>query len=383
MAQHRRDFFRNLLTFGALQAFAGGAVGARGLSSLFDEEAAQALNPDFDAKSYDFWSGFLDTDAKPITHASQARGGPRGPDDDVSPLFLHYDSDGFKNAAELDSTKLVPQGDVAVSLNTSTVRVSPEDAATFAKLQNAQIRVDVAQRTSMLPIIEAMAYTVVAGMTGVKTQMAAEAKGASASAKAAALKPAAVQSISVDSDATWQKMQNIVLPGGEGRWALNLEAQKKDSLFSKILEVVVKQGGQFAPMIGLPGIAMTALQSFNTLYGAIHAEPVHIIKSNPMRVFATQDAIQKTGSPGSVTGLMLKSGTYVLVPAKQAPSTAQLNSLTVMQGRLVPPKTPVADLDDAAADTLKNTTYVTFDVQVEPTTILGGPPAKATPKSSS
>jgi hypothetical protein len=124
---------------------------------------------------------------------------------------------------------------------------------------------------------------------------------------------------------------------------------------------------------------MSALQSFNTLYGAIHAEPVQIIKSNPLRVFATQDAVNKTGSPGSVTGLMLKSGTYILVPAKQAPTAAQLQNLTVMQGRLVPPKTAIADLDDAAADTLKNVTYVTFDVQVEPTNVLNGGPA---PKKS-
>ena len=54
-------------------------------------------------------------------------------------------------------------------------------------------------------------------------------------------------------------MQSIPLPGGEGRWALNLEAQKKDSLFGKVLENLVKEGGQFAPAIGLPGIAMTAL----------------------------------------------------------------------------------------------------------------------------
>ncbi len=378
MSKPRREFFRDLLALGAFQAFAVSPAAARNMASFLDESSLQELNPDVDAKSLNFWNGFLDSDATPITRSGvQMRGGPGGADAGAQPVFLHYDTEGFKNAAQIDSSKLLDGGDVAVSLNTSTIRVSPDDQATFDRLQNAQIRVDVAQRNSMLPVLEAMAYTVVAGMVSVKTEVLAVRKGATAAEKTAATKP--VQSISVDSDATWQKMQNIILPGGEGRWALNLEAQKKDSLFCKILQNVVKYGGTFAPMIGLPGIAMSALQSFNTLYGAIHAEPVQIIKSNPLRVFATQDAVNKTGSPGSVTGLMLKSGTYILVPAKQAPTAAQLQNLTVMQGRLVPPKTAIADLDDAAADTLKNVTYVTFDVQVEPTNVLNGGPA---PKKS-
>jgi hypothetical protein len=172
-------------------------------------------------------------------------------------------------------------------------------------------------------------------------------------------------------------MQNIPLPAGEGRWALNLEAQRKDSLFYKVLQEVVREGGQFAPMIGLPGIAMSALKSFNIIYGALHAGTVPVIKGNPVRVFATQEAVQRTGAPGSVTGILLQSGTYVLIPAKQMPPMDQLKNLTVMQGRLVPPKTASTELDAAAADTLKNVTYVTFDVEVTPTTLFTGASKKS------
>ena len=169
-------------------------------------------------------------------------------------------------------------------------------------------------------------------------------------------------------------MQNILLPGGQGRWALNLEAQKKDSLFHKIIQTIVGGLGQFAPLIGLPGIAMTALQSFNSLYGAIHSMPVQVIKSNPQRVFATQDAVQKTGSPESVSGLMLKSGTYVLIPANRAPAPDQLKNLHVIQGRVVPQEVKREaqgpDIDAAAADTLPGVTYVTFEIEVQPTSII-------------
>jgi hypothetical protein len=196
------------------------------------------------------------------------------------------------------------------------------------------------------------------------------AAGAKKAGSSGAKKPSTtVQSISISSDATWQKMQNIPLPGGEGRWALNLEAQKKDSLFSKILENLVKEGGQFAPMIGLPGIAMSALNSFNNLYGILHAEPVAIIRSNPVRVFATQEAIDSTGTTASdIGGILLQPGTYILIPAGQAPKDYDLQKLTLAQGRMVrveDAKLTGDSLDEAAADVLKNTTYVTFDVQVK------------------
>jgi len=339
------------------------------MGALLDEDTAKTINPDFDPNAYNFWSGFLASDAQPIVGAKgQLRGG--GSADGAQPVFLHYGPEGFRNAAELDASKLVSSGDVMVSVNTSMVKAAEEDHQTFQRLQNAQIRVDVAQKTGIIPILEAMAYTVVGGMRSVQGAMPK-------SATAAKKTTATVQSISVSDDAAWQKMQNIPLPTGEGRWALNLEAQKKDSLFCKVLQNLVKQAGLFVPMLGFPGIVVSALNSFNTLYGVLHSGTVPIIKGNPVRVFATQEAVQRTGAPGSVTGILLQSGTYILIPAKQSPSMDRLKDLTVTQGRLVPPKTAPADLDAAAADTLKDVTYVTFDVEVTPATFVTGAAKKA------
>jgi hypothetical protein len=252
--------------------------------------------------------------------------------------------------------------------------VGDDDQKTFDRLQNAQLRVDVAQKTGIIPLIEAMGYTVVGAMQSVRKTPATKTKAASSNS---------VQNISISSDAAWQKMQSIPLPGGEGRWALNLEAQKKDSLFCKVLQNIVKEGNLFAPMLSLPGIAMSALNSFNTLYGALHAEPVQIIKSNPVRVFATQSAIESTGAtPSEIGAILLQPGTYVLMSAGQAPTDDQLKKLTLTQDRIVrseDAKLTGPNLDEAAADVdlLKNVTYVTFDVQVKPTTLFGGPASKS------
>jgi len=385
---HRRDLLKNVLTFSALQGLMASPAAARGMAALLDEDSAQQINPDFDAEAYKFWSGFLGNVAEPVVSPKgQSRGGRPG-SGDLQPVFLHYDPKGFKNAAELEASELIAEGDVSVSLNTSTIKVAPQDQETFAHLQNAQIRVDVAQKTPILPVLEAMAYTVVSGMVSMKPGLKSKSKGASGSEggrnfssmmSAGGKRPfGTVQSIAVESDAAWQKMQNIILPGGEGRWALNLEAQKKDSLMYKLLQNVVKDTGLFAPMIGLPGIALSGLQSFNILYGAMHAQPVPIIKSSPLRVFATQEALERTGAPGAATGIMLKSGTYILIPANQTPELEKLKDLIIMQGRIVPPKTQITQLDAAAADTLKDVTYVTFDIEAKPARLFsGGGPRKS------
>jgi len=389
MSKTRREFFADLLAIGAVPGFLASPGAARLLNALDDPSAAQELNPDFDPKAYDFWSGFLTTDAEPIVRVTRGRGG----ESNVQPVFWHFnDRDGFRNAAALDSGKLIPQGDVMVAVNTSAIKIAPQDQSTFDRLQNAQVRVDIAQKSSIIPsVIEPLAYTFVSGMKSAlsKPKPAGPASGSSSkSGKGSSSKPgggtgskpkssgksSAVQSIGISDDPTWQKMQNILLPGGQGRWALNLEAQKKDSLFHKIIQTIIGGLDQFAPLIGLPGIAMTALQSFNALYGAIHAMPVQIIKSNPQRVFATQDALQKTGSPESVSGLMLKSGTYVLIPANRAPAPDQLRNLHVIQGRVVPQEVrreaQGPDVDEAASETLPGVTYVTFEIEVQPTSII-------------
>ena len=339
--------------------------------SGLDQAVLREAHPDFDAQAFGFWNDFLKKDAEPVVGTSgQVRGGHAL--SDVQPVFLHFGPQGFRNAAELDAEKLIPEGDVSVSINTSTLKIADQDQETFQQLQNAQIRVDVAQRTSIIPAIEAMAYTVIGAMDTSDSAKLNKKSPTSTAAAAAKKRVQSIQNINVGSDAAWQRMQNVLLPQGEGRWALNLEAQRKDSLFCKVLRNMVKVSGQFAPVIGLPGIAVSALQSFNSLYGAMHSRPVTIIQAPPTRIFATQKAFEGTGAPGATTGLLLQSGTYVLFPLKQLPPADELNKLTISQGRVVPPKTPQQDLDEAAASTLNGVTYVTFDVEVASTSILGG-----------
>lgn len=327
MSSPRRDLFKQLFAMGALPGIVASVGGAEAFGSLFGAQTASGINPEIDPKAYDFWSGFLTAPSRPSMTGRKTRGGGQSPSagpDDVTPVFLHHGMEGFKNAIELSPDNLVDAEDVMVSVNTSTVKIGSGDQKTFERLQNAQIRVDVAQKTSVIPSIEAMAYTLVGAMRSVQVQ----AKGTAAQKKA----QPTVQNISVSSDATWQKMQNIPLPGGHGRWALNLEAQRKDSLFCKVLQNIVKEGGMFAPVLGLPGVALSALQSFNNLYGALHSRSVPVIQSAPLPVYATKTALRGSGDAASATGILLQSGTYILIPRESTSRHERIGKIHSLAG---------------------------------------------------
>jgi len=366
----RREFVKDLFAIGAMQGVFAIPTAAHGLDALISQGAAAPNSNTGAEHPDDFWLNFAYATAKPVLPVAAvgpSRGGTPEEDQEAEkqPVFLHYSSEsGFNYAQNLDASKLTPEGDVIVSLNTSTLKVSADDQETFHKYKNAQVRVDVSQAHRVLPFMEQMSYALVAGMHAAEPTKLG--------------KPApSVQALSIESDPTWASMQQIPLPNGEGRWALNLEAQRAESALSHFITNMLRVAGEFAPVLGLPGVALSAINSFNGLYNSLRAMPVAIFRGNPVRVFATREALAKTGSPGSVTGMLLQSGTYILIDAKRCPVLDDLKPYTVRQGRIVPPSTSPTELDEAAADTLPNVTYATFDVEVTPATLLKTPPEKS------
>jgi len=378
MSYSRRRFLDSLLAIGAAQGLIISPASAAVLGELLDQSLSK--HPDFDAESQKFWSSFTTAIGTPVVFPKQrgSRGSPFA-SNDHRPVFLHFGEEGFRNAVELGTDGLVPEGDVRVSLNTSVLKIAEQDQDMFDHVQNAQVRVDVHQAKPILDVLEAMGWTMVSGMLPMRSESKGKQKspsGQGSGAKAPGGKPSAarggsIQNVIVESNSDWQKMQNIILPGGEGRWTVNIVAQKKDSFLHTLLKRILQETGQLSTMISLPGIAMSALHSFDLFYSWFHEKPVHVMKGSPLRVFATQDSVQRTGPAGSAEGIILKRGTYVLAPASQVSDPAVFEGLTINQGRIVPPKTSQNRLDDAALDTLKGVTYMTFNVTLSPVRIIG------------
>jgi hypothetical protein len=343
----RRDFLTGLMAMAAMPGIRPST--AAGIADVLRQNP-QPLQTDADAA--EFWSSFLRYKTPPAASVATAqagltaRGGNSGLEREA--FFFHYSPDGFQPAVEIPAGQLISDGDVSVSLNLSAFKPAVEDRDTFERLQTAQLRIDVLQDVSIIDLLDTLAWTAVAVLRPNLQKK---------------LPP--IQTLSFDPSTAWQKMQNIVLPKGQGRWAVNLYAQKSDGLFARIVEVLNKEVGRFAPVLGLPAVSMTALQSFNTFYGAFHDKPEYLFQSNPVPVYATAAAMKS--SPTS-RGIPVRSGTYVLVPVSQAGelTEATLAGLEMKQGVIVPKNTPAVRVYDAALELMPKVTYATLDVSVKP-----------------
>jgi len=357
---------KDLLVAGALPAFAPAF-----------EAAAQAVQqsgiplPVFepDLEAYDFWAGFLKYKSIPLAEVpgpfTQALGGKQTAAGlDREAFFFHYGVQGFHAAVDISPADLVPDGDVTVSVNVVAFRPADEDRNTFERLKSAQLRIDFAQEFSVVDVLDKMAWTAVALLRPDKMNK---------------LPP--IQTLSFDPTTAWKKMQDIVLPRGQGSWAINLYAQKIDGFFSQMLRILNKEIGRFAPVLGLPAISMIALQSFNEFYGMFHNKPEYLFQSNPVPVFATASALK--GSTAS-RGLPLRTGTYVLVPIVHAPQLTpeKLEAFELKQGLIVPRNTTAVNVYSAAVAALPAVTYATLDVTVKPAQLPCGARAEKPPSAA-
>src|SRR5271157_318652 len=344
----RRALMRDLMVAGSLTSVL--PLAGRLAGDLLAQSPGQPESGEFDQKAADFWNHFADS--LPGGNAKQEKGAPGVGDvreasvADLgrAPEFFHYSSHkGFRDAVDIPPEELLPTGDVAVSLNVEAFRPSEGDRSTFERLQSAQLRIDVTQEKSLVDLLDRSAWTALAALFPGKNGK---------------LPPLA--DMSFDPVTTWEKMQNILLPGGSGHWALNLFIQNKASRLDKILGTITNEAGRFAPILGLPAISVSALRAFTGFYGYFQPSTEFVFNSVPTRVLATATALKSTG--GS-RGLPLVPGNYVMVPRDQIRAfAAAMSDHELRQGYVVPKGTPATKVYETALAAVPDVTYVTVNV---------------------
>jgi hypothetical protein len=245
-----------------------------------------------------------------------------------------------------------------------------EDQEKFEKLQSAQLRIDVLQQKSLLNILDPMAWTCLAALYP---------------DKAGQLPP--LQNLNFDPGSSWEKMQKIILPGGSGQVAVNVSMAHKESTFVTVLKNINSEIGRFAPILGLPAISTTALNSFCTLYGSLEQRTTFLLNGFPQQAYATR------GSRAAATtsaGLNVVEGDYVLVPHVYASQLEPFfDKLELRQGFLVAKGTSTnSSIYDLAGKLNPDITYVTANIKLAPvadsgTPAPGGGPSGGSSKSSS
>jgi uncharacterized membrane protein YgcG len=352
----RRNFFKDVLFTGSLASFLNARPGVAEalIGALNDDD----VPPTGEHDSKNFWSNFVAQAQAPSTgvHSrglfSSHKETTGAADVNRQIDWLHYDPDkGLRYASAIDASELPEypgETDMTASVNVGGFRMAGEDQAKFEKLQSAQLRIDVLQRKSLLNLLDPMAWTCLAALYP---------------NKAGQLPP--LQNLSFDPGSAWEKMQKIILPGGSGQLAVNVSMAHKESAFVSVLKTVNSEIGRFAPVLGLPAISMTALNSFCTLYGSMEQRTTFLLNGFPQQAYTTRGA---RASAETSAGLNLVPGDYVLIPHVYA---AQLepsfDKLELRQGFLIAKGASTnASIYDLAGKITPDITYVTANLKVSP-----------------
>lgn len=337
----RREFLGGLLAAAAVPALAPDWPDAADL-------AADALQAAPDPATRDFWTGFLTNRTPPARQVPVAGSRSLGGHEREPFFFFHEPGRGIFPAVDLRPADLVNDGDVTISFNIASFKFGRDDQQTFERMQNFHLRLDFLQNVALIDVIDAMAWTAIAALVPEKQSK---------------LPP--LQNLSFDPAAAWKKMQNVLLPKGQGHWAINLCAQRPDSFWTRLLRGVNREMTRFGPVLGLPAVSLSALQSFNELYAETQQEVQAVFKCNRVPIFATAAAAKQ--GPLS-NALPIRTGTYILVPSSQSHelTQARLKTLDLKQGYIVPAGTESQAVRRAADNELPNVTYATVDVTVKP-----------------
>jgi hypothetical protein len=261
--------------------------------------------------------------------------------------YIHYNQKQKKLrfSHEIDPEELFPDpGDVAVTMNVTGIRLSQSDREKFKKTESAQLRLDLAQNKSMLSVIDKLAWASIAALF------------------VSHGKVPSIQDLSFSSDST----KDMILPGGTGLLGVNVSMAFRESRLYQVLQVVVKEVGRFAPVIGLPAVSLTALNEFNKLYGKIEHRTTFLFQTtSPQRIFATKPARDEADT---TAGINLVSGDYVLLPQEHAEEfQSHLHDFKLVSGYLVPGKTDEnAPIYEIADKITPDVSYVAVNIKVTP-----------------
>ena len=365
MTTNRRTFLQETLLGGGLAGLIGSDPRGRGLSEHLLSLAEQVAPADTSHGLHDsrsFWDSFGAAADNPIgnapsgvhsrglVHKSSADTGSGDLDRQID--FFHYTKNKtLVYANTIEAKDMMDHvGDITASVNVNGFRLAGEDRDQFDKLQSAQLRIDVLQNKSLMNILDPMAWTSLAALFPDKSGK---------------LPP--MQDLSFDPATTWEKMQKIILPGGVGKWAVNLSMAHKESQFISIMKTLTTEVNRFAPVLGLPAISMTALKGFCTLYGAFEQRTTFLLNSFPQLAFATQ-AAREEAETGQ--GLNLVAGDYILVPhSYTAQLTPYLDKLDLRQGYLVSKDAPSnTSIFDLATNLKPDITYLSANINLKPLT---------------
>jgi len=364
---NRRSFFSNVMAAAALSGAMGEAAWPREILAAVDAPQA-AHDP--------FWGEFFDDvdPTKPHAVGTRGPGGALGAqpvpahvDDAKVPRFFHYDdSTGLRYAEKIDRTELPKMdGAAVVSMSVSGFHASDQDAKKIGDASSAQLQLHATQTRPFARYIAPLAWASLASVFADKAKKL----------------PTIEQLNKVEDDGSTATSgaNRILLPGAEGKLALNLTLPDKHSVLHKMISAGLQGAGLAAPLFGFPAISVPAIKAFTSFYNTLVQDAGFIINSPLKDVVASYDAVDSGNMHADA--LRLITGQYIIVPSSSTSALAtQMDGLKMLNGYLVPKSMANnADPLEVAKSALPGITYATLKVSVQPASDVAIP---ATKKSS-
>ena len=162
------------------------------------------------------------------------------------------------------------------------------------------------------------------------------------------------------------KLSHMVLNQGAGHLSVNITSTPTNSPLHKLLGAIVTGAKIMSPLLGFPGITVSALQSFYDFYGKVEqANPENFLLNSAQRdVAVTQQGADN--SLISANAMRLISGDYVFVPKSQESDFQKNMDQLIVQNGYVVERNAKGTPDDRIDQAIETVTYVTVNVKVQP-----------------
>ncbi len=345
MAVSRRLFLADASALGMIAAL---------LPQLAAEQAQApqaAAAEDLPHDSYSFWNGFYDS-VNPYSADYGSKAASRGPTDQLpdpqaQTQYLHYNTEKkrLRYASDIQKEELLDHdGDVSVSLALAQYRPGGGEA----NLKASQLRVDATQIHPLINIAAPLAWAAIASIS-----------------------PNTAGKISLDdmgfrSVQATQGTSKILLTKGTGKLSVNVSKAGQQSMFIKVLNIMIMGAKAAAPMVSLPAISVPALSTFTEALSYWEDRTKFIMAGNLTTAVATQQALNAPEREPQYIGLV--AGDYLMVPQRHVDELASaLPNLDLVQGYLVAKDAnPDLPLPQRAQTAVPSITYASMRIGVTP-----------------
>jgi hypothetical protein len=345
MSLSRRSFLTESASFGILSTILANPELAHAVTAAATQPQRKPTAGE------DYWK---------TLYSGSTRGKTAIPNEDREPVFVHYtDATGLRWVQDIKPTELPSfTDDAVVTMELSGLRAGSKDTSKLAKVKFTQLHLSC-QRVTGSEFIGPLVWAALATAFTSQVSKVPNAQSLSWSALTS-LNP-----LQPSSQAAASALSHMVLNQGAGHMTVAITSTPTTSLLHKILAGTLTATKIMAPLLGFPGIALPALESFYTFYGQLE----QALPENFLLNSAKQDiAVTQQGADSSlisVNALKLLTGEYILMPKSQQKDFAQdMDKLVVQNGFLVE-RDAKGIPDDRISLAAPTVSYITLSVKVQ------------------